>query len=186
MKKVLILVLVSFIAACGFEPLYVEKKTEKKWYFGNEFDVTINDQMEKIRIESINTRFGQKLRNVLIDIIAPSGTADGYEYKLYTNPQEVSIERQALRKDITATRERAVYKVDYYMTDRAGNELVKGDSVAFVSYDIMSNPYSTTMAQKKAESDAANIIANDMALRIGAYFHTQIGIKDDIQTSTDR
>lgn len=175
MKKVLILVLVSFIAACGFEPLYVEKKTEKKWYFGNEFDVTINDQMEKIRIESIDGRFGQKLRNKLIDLISPEGAGSDYEYKLYTIPDEVSIERQALRKDITATRERAKYKVVYYMTDRTGKELVRSDSVAFVSYDIMSNPYSTTMAQKKAESDAANIISNDMVLRIGAYFHAQLG-----------
>ena len=53
-------------------------------------------------------------------------------------------------------------------------ECLKGDSVAYVSYDIMANPYSTTMAQKKTEADAAKIIANDIALRLGAYFHSQM------------
>ncbi|MDD4555852.1 MAG: LPS assembly lipoprotein LptE [Alphaproteobacteria bacterium] len=174
MKKVLILVLVSFITACGFEPLYVEKKTAKKWYFGNEFDISINGEMEKIKIESISGRFGQKLRNDLIDIIVPAGVNGNYAYKLYVLSDEVQIDRQALRKDITASRERARYKVVYYMTDRSGEELVRGDSVAYVSYDIMANPYSTTMAQKKAETDAAHIISNDISLRLGAYFHSKL------------
>ena len=35
----------------------------------------------------------------------------------------------------------------------------------------------STMAQKKTETDAAKIIADDMALRIGAYFHMKISNK---------
>ena len=52
--------------------------------------------------------------------------------------------------------------------------LFTGDCVAYVSYDILANPYSTTMAQKKGDENAAKIIANDIALRIGAYFHSTL------------
>ncbi len=48
-----------------------------------------------------------------------------------------------------------------------------GDSIAYVSYDILANPYSTTFAKKKTQTDAAKIIANDITLRIGAYFHAR-------------
>ena len=47
-----------------------------------------------------------------------------------------------------------------------------------MSYDILANPYSTTMAQKKTEENAAKIIANDIALRLGAYFHKEMYNKD--------
>lgn len=179
MKKVLTLILLSFLLmGCGFKPLYVEKKSDKKWYFGNEFDVSINSEMAKVKIETISDRFGQQLRNELIDILTPKGIPENPEYRLYVEVTEKYTERQALRKDITATRERIMYKVLYYMVEN-GDELFKGDSIAYASYDIMANPYSTTMAQKKAETDAAKIIANDISLRVGAYFHASLSDKEE-------
>ena len=90
------------------------------------------------------------------------------------------IYQQALRDDITATREQVQYRVDYVLYDaQTDKELVRGNSIAYSSYDIMSNPYSTTIAEKKGEKDCAQIIANDIALRLGAYFHSrQTGIGD--------
>jgi hypothetical protein len=41
-----------------------------------------------------------------------------------------------------------------------------------LSYDLLDNPYSTTMDKKKIKKDGAKIIANDIALRVGAYFHS--------------
>ena len=76
-----------------------------------------------------------------------------------------------MRNDVTATNERIQYTVQYTLF-QGTQSLVNGNSIAFVSYDILTNPYSTTTAQKKAETDAAHIIANDIALRIGAYFHS--------------
>lgn len=85
-----------------------------------------------------------------------------------------------MRNDITATREQVQYRVDYILYDmKTGQELVRGNSIAYSSYDIMSNPYSTTVAEKKGEKDCAQIIANDIALRLGAYFHSrQTGVGD--------
>ena len=90
-----------------------------------------------------------------------------------------SVTQQALRRDITATSERVIYKVGYQLLQNS-DVLVSGDSVAYVSYDILANPYSTTMAQKKTETDAAKIIADDIALRLGAYFHSQQSKKESL------
>ena len=178
MKKIAVLVLAALTAACGFSPLYVEKNTEGKWYFGEGYDSSITNEMSKIKIESIGERFGQQLRNDLIDILTPKGTPEDPKYKLYVELKDKVVELQALRRDITATRERVRYTVVYYMTEN-GEELFKADSVAYVSYDILANPYSTTMAQKKSESDVAKIVANDISLRIGAYFHSKLTKGDE-------
>ena len=173
MRKMSFLFLVLSLAACGFKPLYVEK-TGGNFYYDGKFDSFVVDEMSKIKISSIAERFGQQVRNNLLDLLTPKGTVQDAKYflKVYIADKEVS--QQAMRSDVTATNERIKYLVKYEL--RSNQEmLVSGDSVAFISYDILANPYSTTMAQKKAEDDAAKIIADDIALRLGAYFHSQLG-----------
>lgn len=175
MKKLIPLTcLVCLLAACGFEPLYVEKKHNNAWYFGGDFDTSISQEMAQVKVEPIEQRFGQLMRNELIDNLTPRGVPSHPKYRLYVELTSKTIAQQALRNDITATREQVKYTVEYLMYSADKNEeLIRGNSVSYASYDIMSNPYSTTVAEKKAEKDSAKIIANDIALRIGAYFHAQ-------------
>lgn len=176
MKKWSLFLLLLLITACGFEPLYVKKQaSDNTWYFGGQFDRSITDEMAEIKIETISDRFGQLVRNNLLDIVTPLGNPKSPKYRLYVDPEETEITQQALRKDITATRERVRYKVKYRLVETSsGREILKGDSLNYVSYDILANPYSTTMAQKKTEEDSAKIIANDISLRLAAYFHREI------------
>lgn len=169
MKK-LVLVLVVFLVSCGWERMYVARD-------GNNSEITITDEMTEIKVESINGRFGQQVRNNLLDSLTPQGIPAQPRYKLKVQPAQVEVIKQAMRNDITATRERATYKVNYKMME-GDEEVLKGNSIAYVSYDILSNPYSTTIASKKAETDAAKIIADDIVLRIGAYFHTKANSKE--------
>lgn len=189
MKKSLTIVLtLVLLSACGFEPLYVQRKQNNTWYFGGDFDTSITSEMSQIKVEAVGNRFGQMVRNQLLDSLTPRGVPRKPKYRLYADPEERQIVQQALRDDITATRERVQYMVSYVLYE--GDEvIISGNSVAFVSYDILSNPYSTTMAQKKTEKDAAKIIADDISLRIGAYFHSRItkkGSLSDFKASTDR
>jgi len=172
MKKVVLLLIGLFLlSACGFEPLYVEKKSSSLWYFGADFDQSITKEMSQIKIEYINERFGQQVRNHLLDSFTPLGVPARPKYVLQVIPAEPEVVQQALREDITATRERAMYRVRYIMKDYDGVTLFNSDSIAYVSYDILTNPFSTTMASKKAQDNAAKIIADDITLRVGAYFH---------------
>ncbi len=175
-KKLLVLLLAGILAGCGFEPLYVQRKTAGSWYFGGKTDVSITTEMAKIKVEPIADRFGQQVRNELLDLLTPKGAPKNPSYRLKAKLAERDVVQQAMRNDITATSERVAYKVEYQLL-KGSDTLVTGDSVAYVSYDIMANPYSTTMAQKKTETDAAKIIANDIALRLGAYFHSQLSEK---------
>ena len=65
----------SFISGCGFEPLYVEKKSSNDWYYDNEFDTGIKDEMASVKVELIQDRIGQLIRNDLLDKLTPKGTA---------------------------------------------------------------------------------------------------------------
>lgn len=179
MRKLYILLPVFLLCACGFEPLYVEKKHDNPWYFKGEFDTSITQEMAKVKIEPIRDRFGQLLRNNLIDLISPKGQPKNPKYRLFVKLDSKTETNQALRSDITATRKMVKYKVSYYML--ADNEKVlNSDSVSYSSYDILANPYSTTIAKKKGDEDAAKIIANDISLRLGAYFHSIATNREEI------
>lgn len=170
MKKWVMLGVFYLLTACGFQPLYVQK-TGGSWYYDAQFDTSITEEMSQVKISLIKDRFGQILRNDLLDLLTPKGAPKNAKYVLNIELEDRVVVQQAMRNDVTATSERVEYRVKYSLT-KENYDLVSGNSIAFVSYDILANPYSTTMAQKKAESDAANIIANDIALRLGAFFHT--------------
>lgn len=172
MHKGYIVLLALLLAACGFEPLYVEKKHNNAWYFDGDFDTSISQEMEKIKVQSISDRFGQILQNELIDLLTPKGQPSDPKYRLFVRLSQKKETDQALRSDITATRKMVKYTVVYYMTSKNGERLLEGDSVAYTSYDILANPYSTTMAKKKSDQEVAKMISNDISLRLGAYFHT--------------
>lgn len=174
MKQLKILAVVLMLCSCGFQPLYVQRNNSSGWYFNDSFDTSIIDEMAQIKVAAISERFGQELRNHLLDLLTPKGIPQKPKYRLVVEVVDRQVIQQAMRDDVTATNERIRYKVGYKLYQNS-EELVTGDAIAFVSYDILSDPFSTTMSQKKAESDAAKIIADDIVLRLGAYFHTKTG-----------
>lgn len=165
-------VLMFFISSCGFEPLYVEKKTDSEWYYDSEFDTGIKDEMASVKVELIKDRIGQLIRNDLLDKLTPKGETRSPKYFLSVTKIDKEEIDQALRNDITATRKKVIYKVSYVLKNKEHETLLDGNSVAYLGYDILRDPYSTTFAQKKNEKNAAKIIANDISLRLGAYFHS--------------
>ena len=172
-KIAMILAAVCGLAACGFEPLYVEKTAgDDLWYYNNKFDTDIVREMAQIKVETVSDRIGQMIKNELMDTFNPYGTPKCAKYFLKLQPVLAHTVQQALRDDITATREKVKYTVKYSLWDKENGQLVSGKSWVYLSYDLLDNPYSTTMDKKKVEKDGAKIIANDISLRIGAYFHS--------------
>jgi hypothetical protein len=175
--------LICGLSACGFEPLYVEKTGgDDLWYYNNQYDADIVKQMAQIKINAAGGRMGQLIKNELIDMFNPYGAPKNSEYFLKIHAPVSQTVQQALRDDITATREKVTYTVNYELWSNTKGKLISGDSSTILSYDLLDNPYTTTMDKKKIEKDGAKIIANDIALRIGAYFHsvnTKVGNPDE-------
>lgn len=174
MRYILILALVAFVNGCGFRPLYIQN-TETDIYSVDNRSSSIISELAQIKITPISDRFGQQIRNKLLDLLTPKGVPSNAKYRLDVKLDSKVVSQQAMRDDVTATSERVDYTLSYTLYE-GSQKLVFGDSYAFVSYNILNNPYSTTMAQKKSEENAANIIANDIALRLGAYFHSSKSI----------
>ena len=171
--KYIVAAAVLGLAACGFEPLYVEKTSgDDLWYYNNKFDTDIVREMAQIKVETVTDRLGQMIRNELMDKFNPYVTPKCDKYFLSIKPANAETVQQALRDDITATREKVKYTVNYSLWSKDDGQLVSGRSWVYLSYDLLDNPYSTTMDKKKVEKDGAKIIANDISLRIGAYFHS--------------
>ena len=170
--NIAVMAMVVFISGCGFEPLYVEKKSSSEWYYDSEFDTSITEEMAKVKVELIQDRVGQLIRNDLLDKLSPKGQPKTPKYYLKVTSVEKEEIDQALRNDITATRKKVIYKAHYVLNNAQHQKLLNGSSVAYLGYDILRDPYSTTFAQKKNEKNAAKIIANDISLRLGAYFHS--------------
>ena len=180
-KSCLIALLLLFVSACGFEPLYVQKTDSKgKWYFDGDFDNYVSDQMAQIKIIAEGERLGQQMKTELMDLLTPKGVPAKPKYYLYINPTSENEYDQALRRDITASRKRIDYKVDYYMTEDS-EKIMSGNTVAYVSYDILDNPYSTVISRKKVQKDAAKMMANDIALRLGAFFNAKANEYEDAE-----
>ena len=178
-KNCLLTVLLLFICSCGFSPLYVQKtSSEDKWYFDGDFDNYISDQMAQIKVIAEGERLGQLIRTDLQDLLTPRGVPQKPKYYLYITPTQENEYDQALRRDITATRKRIDYMVDYYMTENS-EKILSGNTVSYVSYDILNNPYSTVVSRKKVQKDAAKIMANDIALRLGAFFNAKANEYED-------
>ena len=173
-KKVYIFAfLACTLSACGFEPLYVEKTSgDDLWYYNNKFDTDIVREMAQIKVEGATDRIGQLVKNELMDTLNPYGTPKKAKYFLKLEPVNSRITEQALRNDITATREKIKYTLAYSLWSKESGQLVDGKTFIYLSYDLLDNPYSTTMDKKKVEKDGAKILANDVSLRIGAYFHS--------------
>lgn len=173
MKIAAVAALIISLGACGFEPLYVEKTAgDDLWYYNNEFNTDIVHEMAQIKIEGDTDRIGQLVKNELLDNLTPHGAPKCAKYFLKLEPINVRTKQQALRDDITATREKVKYTIQYTLWSKEKGQLVKGKSWIYLSYDLLDNPYSTTMDKKKVEKDGAKILANDIALRLGAYFHS--------------
>lgn len=171
-RSIKILVLLLLLGGCGFEPLYVERDSSERWYYQGKFDTSISEEIAQIKVEPVGDRIGQLVRQELLDSLTPKGIPDKPKYRLKITNIEKSVTKQAMRDDITATRERVEYKLTYTLYDiEKGEQVLSGDTLALLGYDIMANPYSTTFSGKKAEKDAAKIMADDISLRIGAYFH---------------
>jgi LPS-assembly lipoprotein len=123
-----------------------------------------------IAIAEQDTRSGQLLRNKLLTAIVPAGAASTqtHDLKLVVTEKSALTAKNALTK---VTRKRFRLSVDYQLFIVGGASFIhQGKSFAEVSYDTVGEPIADIQAEKNAQDRAAGELAQDIKIRLAAYF----------------
>ncbi|WP_321344041.1 LPS assembly lipoprotein LptE [Breoghania sp.] len=129
------------------------------------------EELAAIEIAPADSRSGQVLRNELIYAFQRGGEAATVRYRLkfITNLTKSSVAVEEL-SDVPAA-----YLVQmtasFSLSDsETGRTLMTGTSFANASYDFSNQRFANQRAAKEAEDRAAKVVADDIQIRIAAYF----------------
>jgi LPS-assembly lipoprotein len=148
------------LAGCGFKPLYSSGAD----------DETIATDLATVRVEPLRDRTGQQMHNLLRDRLNPNGQPVGPNYVLQVHLTE-SLTKLGVRRDETATRANLKMEAEFFLRAVGGEAAVlSGRSSSTTSYDILSNPFATTVSEGDARERALREVADDIRTRLALYF----------------
>jgi LPS-assembly lipoprotein len=160
-KKARIICSLIIISACGFQPVF--KKGAKS---------ILESEMRYIEISPIADRIGQKLRNLLVHEITPLGESGAAKYRLTVTLKETK-QNLAIKKSEVATRANLHFVATYRMNIKStGRLLIKGNSQMITSFNILTETFSTTVAEENARARAVREISADIGVKIAVFFRT--------------
>jgi LPS-assembly lipoprotein len=156
--------LLSLLAGCGFKPVYGVNSAGKS--------PAAVQQFAAIQIPIMPNRLGQKMRNLLIDSLHPSGAAGDYRYKLAVGITEAVV-NLGLQQNSTSTRGQVRLTVKYTLVDDDNGKVVLKETLrTSTGYNILINQFSSVLSQDDAETQGLQQIADDMTLHLALYFTT--------------
>ena len=164
LRSLAILGMLSLLAGCGFKPVYGVDSAGKS--------PAAVQQFAAIQIPIMPNRLGQKMRNLLIDSLHPSGVAGDYRYKLAVGITEAVV-NLGLQQNSTSTRGQVRLTVKYTLVDdETGKVVLKETLRTSTGYNILINQFSSVLSQDDAETQGLQQIADDMTLHLALYFTT--------------
>lgn len=148
------------LSACSHRPLY--GRTE-----GN---AAVASQLSDVAVEQQHNRAGQLVRN---ELISGFGSSGGSKYLLKLVAVEKTDSVSSVASNVV-DRHRYRLTVTYQLIAAgSGEELAGGKSFSNVSYDTVQEPVADLQAAENARDRAARELAQDLRLRISAFFATR-------------
>ena len=148
------------LTGCGFSPLYAE----------NEQGETVATELAAIRIDPMRDRVGQQMHNLLRDRLNPTGQPVSPDYRLLLELTETRSEL-GVRRDETATRANLKLDANFYLRRAgSGEQILSGRSTSTTSYDILEEPFASTISERDARERALREVADDIETRLAVYF----------------
>ena len=148
------------LAACGFRPLYGRGPQNQ--------DVAAS--LAAVRIDPLRDRVGQQMHNFLRDRLNPDGQPTSPSYRLQVALNETLTEL-GVRRDETASRANLRMDADFTLLPYGSETpLLRGRSSSTTSYDILTNPFATTVSEADARERALREVADDIQTRLSLYF----------------
>ncbi len=153
------------LGGCGFKPVYGVHSAGKS--------PAAAAQFAAIEIPPMPDRLGQKMRNLLIDSLHPSGADTDYRYRLSIGITEAVLDL-GLQQNSTSTRGQVRITVKYTLVDdKSGKVVLKETLRTSTGYNILINQFSSVLSQDDAEIQGLQQIADDMTLHLAMFFTTQ-------------
>ena len=129
--------------------------------------------MAQVKIELIENRTGQELRNELLDRFNPDGKPAEPRYRLRVQLREAET-AVAIERDDTASRSSLAISAAFTLTSVPdGKVVLQGVSTGLNSYGIITNSFATLVGKQDAERRALRSVADDIATRVSLYFQRQ-------------
>jgi LPS-assembly lipoprotein len=153
-----VLVLVSPLAACGFEPLYARSERGSPV-----------DDMASVRVDLIPNRSGQILRTYLRDGLNPNGAEVPQRYRLRIVIAEPRQEL-ALQRNDTVARYGYGVSASYYLMDASGRGVFSGVSTLTTNYEVSDSQFATLSSLYDARDRAMQLISDDIRNQLAVYF----------------
>lgn len=156
------------LSGCGFEPIYGSSQRS----------VESSAELATVRIDPIENRVGQMLRNHLLNSINPQGEPSRAAYRLIVDVTE-SKQELAVQKSEFATRSNLILTAQYRLV-KAGEESNKGQGVVMTrnstttaSYNFLTNEFATLSAEADARERGVRDLSEDITRQLALYFRSQ-------------
>ena len=163
LRNILIILILLSVTACGFRPLNHPRLAGG----------AVGQGLQDIKIEFIEDRIGQELRNQILDRLNPYGPPDRALYSLSIDLAE-GVQNLGIRKDDSSTRANLIINAQFQLSDlQTRRSLTTGTFRSVNSYDILTSQYATQTAKEDARRRGAEQIANHIETRLSLYFLEQ-------------
>lgn len=155
--RFIILCFCFFMTACGFQPLYANRGV-------------ILEQAASVQIEPVAGEGGYQIGLILQDRLNPKNLSVPKKYRLVVTLSQPVTSNQSIRSDNFASLEKMNLKTSYQLIDMAKNKTVVSSEIdANGLFNLIKDPYATTVAQENLYQNLTRLLAEDIASHILAY-----------------
>ncbi len=158
-NRILCFLALSFLSACGFQPLYGDQ-TE---------NAEIRHKLAATYVMPIEGYVGQIVRNELLDQVTPKGIPATVRYRLKVKLVE---EKQglAIDDDDSTNRYNLSLFAKYTLLDPTGKQVIyTGTAQSIASYNIVDSDFANLAAEKNARKRSALVVAEKIHRQLSVY-----------------
>jgi LPS-assembly lipoprotein len=161
-RILIVLPLLFLVAACGFRPLYGSDATSPG----------VAQDLAAVSIGEPTSRLSQLIRNDLLSVMRPAGTAEPNRYRL--DIEASATEDKSIEDPSNSRRShRATVRImaAFALKDMSGGKTVyQGRTFSNVSYDDVNQSFADMQARTTAMERGAREVALDIRTRLSAHF----------------
>ena len=174
---VALVVAATGLSGCGYRPLYAKGGTA-------EGSAAMVAELGGVRVDQIDDRLGQELRNALLVRLSPQGEPANHRYSLSIklNRSEGGL---GFRKDTFATMAELRMDAVYVLTDEDEGVSHSGAENSVVSFDYLGPRYASIAMERDANSRAVTELADRIANRVAMALSGQLKWRKPGERSVD-